>query len=235
MTWLERLSLRLRFGLWGQLRANHHPSFYLSHSQYGEDMIARDLLSDVARGTFVDVGAHHPVYYSNTYHFYRRGWRGLVVDAAPGTKELFDLLRPGDIAVEACLAAEGGGSVEYFLFNQPALNTTDPATAEANLSRPGVKLLRRHTMPTVPLDALLEQHLPGRTIDLLSIDIEGLDEEILASHDWERWRPRVVIVERDRLDPLKIAADSLVIRLGGLGYTVRGTCGPSLVLSSATS
>jgi FkbM family methyltransferase len=222
--------LRLRFGLWGRLRANHHPSFYLSHSQFGEDMVARDLLSDVSRGTFVDVGAHHPVYYSNTYHFYRRGWRGLNVDAAPGTKELFDLLRPGDINIEACVAATPGALVEYFLFNQPALNTTDPATAGATLRRPGVNLLERRAMQTVTLDMLLEQHLPAAKIDLLSIDVEGLDEQLLASHDWTRWRPRVVIFERAGLDAMQIGSDSLVLRLSELGYTVRGKCGPSLIL-----
>jgi FkbM family methyltransferase len=232
MNLLQRLSLRLRFGLWAPLRAGRHPSFHFSHSQFGEDMLARALLANVDRGVYVDIGAHHPVYYSNTYYFYRHGWRGLNVDAAPGTKALFDLLRGRDINVEACVADQANRAVVYFCFNQSALNTTDPATAEAHLKRPGVQLLERRTMTTVTLDSLLQRHLPGTKIDLLSIDVEGMDELILASHDWNRWRPTVVIVERHGAELTDLASDGLVQRLCGMGYRLQGKCGPSMVFGS---
>jgi len=231
MTSVDRLKLRLRFGVWAKLRANRHPSFYTSHSQFGEDMVARALLDDVGRGTFVDIGAHHPVYYSNTYYFYRRGWRGLNVDATPGARELFDLLRPRDINVEACVAREGGRTVELFEFNQPALNTTDPATAEARQRPNGVRLLARRAMQTVTLQSLLETYMRGATIDLLSIDVEGSDEQVLESNDWDRWRPRVLIFERHGLELEQIGSDLLLGRMRDRGYSVKAKCGPSLIMS----
>ncbi len=58
----------------------------LSYAQEGEDLVlARLFGNQVESGFFVDIGAHHPVRYSNTYYFYRRGWTGLNVDALPGT------------------------------------------------------------------------------------------------------------------------------------------------------
>src|SRR5271165_6778360 len=49
-------------------------------SQCGEDRIAARILSDVERGTYVDVGANDPINMSNTYHFYKRGWSGICIE-----------------------------------------------------------------------------------------------------------------------------------------------------------
>ena len=46
------------------------------------------------------------------------------------------------------------------------------------------------------LATLLERHLPaGHTIDFLTIDAEGMDMQVLRSNDWNRFRPRCVLVE----------------------------------------
>jgi FkbM family methyltransferase len=231
MSVLERLELRLRFRIWARLRANRYPSFYLSHSQFGEDMVARALLEDCSRGVYVDVGAHHPIYYSNTYHFYCRGWHGLNIDATPGFRQLCDILRPRDINIEACVAAEAGKNVELFEFNQPALNTVHSSIAETSARRDGVQLLRRHPMRTVTLTSLLERYLSGCRIDLMTIDVEGLDTEILQAHDWDRWRPRVLIFERQGLSADEVGSDDLVRRIRQVGYELKGKCGPSLIMS----
>jgi hypothetical protein len=41
-----------------------------SYSQEGEDLILRRIFNGQGAGFFVDVGAHHPKRYSNTYYFY---------------------------------------------------------------------------------------------------------------------------------------------------------------------
>lgn len=43
------------------------------------------LFNDSSSGIYVDIGAHHPFRFSNTYVFYKRGWRGINVDAMPGS------------------------------------------------------------------------------------------------------------------------------------------------------
>ena len=72
-----------------------------SYSQEGEDMLLDRFLEDRSVGFYVDVGAHHPKRFSNTYRLYCRGWRGLNIDANPGSMTLFQKLRPRDINVEA--------------------------------------------------------------------------------------------------------------------------------------
>jgi hypothetical protein len=48
----------------------------------------------------------------------------------------------------------------------------------------------------VDINSLLNKYVPkGKVIDLLSIDIEGLDLAILKSVDWKKYRPRYLVVE----------------------------------------
>ena len=57
----------------------------LCYSQEGEDMILGKIFSGQKHGFYVDVGAHHPLRFSNTYLFYLKGWRGINIDAMPGS------------------------------------------------------------------------------------------------------------------------------------------------------
>jgi hypothetical protein len=138
---LEKLALLCRFKLWARFRPSRHPSFYLSHSQFGEDMAVRALVGDRRSGTYVDIGAHHPVYCSNTYHFYCKGWRGLNVDAQPGSMEAFRVLRPGDINVEVAVGPTSGERLVFHRFDAPTLNTFDAAAAQEHVRTSRARLL----------------------------------------------------------------------------------------------
>jgi hypothetical protein len=218
--------------LWGGVRASVRPgaSFYVSHSQFGEDMLVRALLGERSRGFYVDVGAHHPIYYSNTYHFYCRGWRGLNVDARSGSMRAFARLRPRDINLEACLGVSSGQRVQFFLFDQPALNTCDPVMLEQAL-KSGARLTGQETLVTTTLRDCLERHVPeGVGVDFLSIDIEGLDEQILLQHDWQRRSPRVLVFESHGVALADVPELPVCRLLRPLGYEAVGKCGPSIVL-----
>lgn len=48
----------------------------------------------------------------------------------------------------------------------------------------------------VTLKKLFDDHLPKNiNIDLLDIDVEGLDIHVLKSNDWDTYRPSVILVE----------------------------------------
>src|SRR5689334_15261611 len=79
---------------------NCDPNASESYSQEGEDMILARVFENQKSGFYVDVGAHHPWRFSNTYMFYRRGWRGLNIDAMPDSMSRFRKARPRDINVE---------------------------------------------------------------------------------------------------------------------------------------
>lgn len=189
----------------------------LCYSQDGEDLILDRMLERQADGFYVDVGAHHPVRFSNTYLFYRRGWRGINIDAEPGSMRSFKKLRSRDINVE-CGVAGRGGVMTYFRFNEPALNTFDEGEARLKDKEP-YKLIERVDVPVRRLDDLLDQYMPlGQNIDFMTVDVEGKDQEVLASNDWERFRPRYILAETLRTDMLHLAECPVVKLLASVGY-----------------
>jgi FkbM family methyltransferase len=181
------------FGRW--LRDHIPIGGRLSYAQEGEDLVlARILGSNSSSGFFVDVGAHHPTRLSNTYYFYRRGWRGINVDALPGTASLFQRMRPRDVTVE-CGVGVKAGVMTYFVFNEPALNTFSEHEAHKKDRYP-YHIVTTLQIPVMTLTEILDKHLPiGMAIDFMTIDAEGFDHEIVCSNDWNRYRPRVVLVE----------------------------------------
>lgn len=190
----------------------------LCYSQDGEDLILERLLDGAASGFYVDVGAHHPGRFSNTYLFYRRGWRGINIDAQPGSMKPFNRLRPRDINIECGVAAEAGRLI-YYRFNEPALNTFDSAEAQRKNTGP-YRLIDTVEVEVQRLGVLLEQYLPqGQQIDFLSVDVEGKDEEVLRSNDWQRFRPRFVLAETLRTDMLRLSDCPVVRLLSEVGYT----------------
>ena len=189
----------------------------ICYGQDGEDLILNRLLDGQAQGFFVDVGAHHPVRFSNTYLFYKRGWRGINIDAMPGSMKKFDKVRPRDINIEYGVAGSSG-RLMYHRFNEPALNTFEAAEAERK-NKPPYQLIDTVIVAVDRLDALLQKHLPtGQQIDFLSVDVEGKVEEVLRSNDWMRFRPRFILAETLRTDMLSLGECPVVQFLRDVGY-----------------
>jgi FkbM family methyltransferase len=182
------------------------------YSQEGEDMILRRALKKRKHGFYVDVGAHHPFRFSNTYMLYKKGWRGINIDAMPGSMRLFDRYRPRDINLETAVA-ETPGKLIFYLFADPAVNTCDEQQAQESL-RQGVPLVEKKQLRSRRLEDILDQHLPAATpIDVMSVDVEGLDLQVLKSNDWTRYRPRLLLVERLDLPFPDLLEDELYLYL----------------------
>lgn len=190
----------------------------LCYGQDGEDLILNRLLEGQSVGFYVDVGAHHPVRFSNTYLFYQRGWRGINIDAMPGSMRKFKKIRPRDINIE-CGVAGTLGKLMYHRFNEPALNTFDAAEAERK-NKPPYQMVDIVEVAVERLDELLARHLPaGQQIDFLSVDVEGKDEEVLRSNDWNHYRPRYILAETLRTDMLNLTNCPVAQFLKSVGYT----------------
>jgi FkbM family methyltransferase len=167
----------------------------LSYSQEGEDRVLTRFLDGRKAGFYVDVGAHHPVRFSNTYLFYERGWRGINVEPSPGAIEAFHSLRHRDINVRSGVA-ENSGELIYYVFDDPALNTFDRDLMREREAKTPYRVVATSTVKVERLDKILAAHLPeGQAIDFMSVDVEGFDLQVLRSNDWSRYRPELVLVE----------------------------------------
>lgn len=166
-----------------------------SYSQEGEDMILRRIFNGKAIGFYVDVGAHHPTRFSNTYFFYKCGWCGINIEPNPEVSALFRSVRKRDVHVQLGVS-DSAGEITYHQFNEPALNTFDSESVKSSLARKQYHLKSTCRVPVERLDRIFDSYLPpGTSIDFLSIDVEGLDLMVLKSNDWRRYRPKCVLVE----------------------------------------
>lgn len=185
-----------------------------SYAQSGEDLIADFLFQaiGVTSPTYLDIGAHHPVYLNNTFRLYTHGCRGVCVDPDPTMAELFRRHRPRDAFLNVAVAPDAAGHADFYVMSEPMLSTLSRVEADETV-RSGKAVIRYVVaVPAVTADALLKEHFPGG-VDFLSIDIEGLDEAVLASVNWDVHRPLVVCAEaidfatrRQRTDLINLMA-----------------------------
>lgn len=192
---------------------------YSSFAQVGEDMILDRYFGEKKSGFYVDIGANHPYIYSNTYKFYLKGWRGINVDANPGTKRLFDSLRPKDINIQTGVSLIPG-ELDFYMFENNVFNTFDKQTAEGHCKEFSISVKEITKVQTMALTEILNTHLPlSQKIDFMSIDVEGLDMEVLRSNDWQKYKPEVLVVECVYADYEDIQNMETVIYLKQLGYS----------------
>ena len=166
-----------------------------SYGQEGEDLLLARIFNDGKPGTYVDVGAHHPFRFSNTYLFYQRGWHGINIDAMPGSMLPFHRHRRRDINLEMGIALQPH-ELRFHVFAEPALNTFDLQLAQERRQR-GYAINAEVMVKCVPLSDILGRHaiqFDGGN-SFLSVDVEGLDLEVLRSSDWALYRPSMVVVE----------------------------------------
>lgn len=166
-----------------------------SYSQEGEDLIIKRIFENKHFGFYVDVGAHHPKRFSNTYLFYKQGWRGINIEPRPGSKKLFDKFRKKDINIEAAIS-ESEEILTYFEFDDSALNSFDQNLSIERANKTKYKIIKKLHLKTYKLADILDIYLPaGQKIDFLSIDTEGFDIHILRSNNWEKYRPEIILCE----------------------------------------
>lgn len=189
-----------------------------SYSQEGEDMILRRIFERQEKGFYVDVGAHHPKRFSNTYYFYRKGWRGINIDAMPGSMRAFNKVRPRDINLEMAVSSKEEKLV-YYAFTDPAFNGLSKDLSLDRDGKDGNKIIFTKELETVSLQEVLGQHVPqGVPIDFLSVDVEGLDFDVLKSNNWSKYHAKVILAESAACSLEDVASLSIYDFLKQKGY-----------------
>lgn len=170
-----------------------NPFLQETYSQEGEDLIIRRLFPQ-KKGFYVDIGAFHPMLYSNTYLLYNKGWRGINVEPNFDNFLLFKKYRRNDINVFTGIH-KANRSFFYYTFEQPALNTFDGTISQKRVKE-GYPVKECIEIPCITLKELFNQYLDkNQEIDLLTIDVEGLEKEVLFSYDFDEIKPTCIIIE----------------------------------------
>lgn len=196
-----------------------------SWSQEGEDRVLERIFEGRPLGFYIDIGAHHPMRFSNTYLFYKKGWRGINIDAMPGSMDAFRKSRPRDTNIELGVARDEG-TLDYFIFNEPALNGFSQELSNSRSSANGTyKVIDVKKVKVLPLSKILEENsCEGKVIDFMSVDVEGLDFEVLSSNDWSRFRPTYVLAEMLGSSLSDLEHDEVALLMRKNGYEVFAKC-----------
>jgi FkbM family methyltransferase len=168
-----------------------------SYAQSGEDLIASVLLTDVLgirHPTYLDIGAHDPVLFSNTYLFYRTGSRGVCVEPDPDLLGRIRLIRRRDTCLNVGVGVGAARQAEFFVLSAKTLSTFSREEAEAQVRTGMYRIEKTLQIPLVPVNEIIERH-SSRCPDFVSLDTEGMDLEILRTFDFEKHRPLAVCVE----------------------------------------
>jgi FkbM family methyltransferase len=164
----------------------------LSYSQNLEDYHLSLAFAGQTTGTYIDVGAGHPIADNVSFWFYERGWQGIVVEPQPELAALYQRLRPRDLVV-CGLVGRYCGELDFHVVDRlHGLSTTSEELAQKTKAF-GVDY-RTVRMPVTTLAKLCERHDLG-SIDYLKIDVEGAEGEVLFGGDWKRFRPKVIVAE----------------------------------------
>ncbi|MCK5460340.1 FkbM family methyltransferase, partial [Candidatus Parcubacteria bacterium] len=68
-------------------------------------------------------------------------------------------------------------------------------------------------------EEVLDKNLPNNTnIDFLSIDVEGLDYQVLKSNNWQKYRPEIVLIEDLKKSLTDIFNSNITIFMQKQGY-----------------
>jgi len=164
-----------------------------TYAQHGDDLAMLNIFKrlGIEKPSYLDVGAYHPFDLSNTALLYERGSRGINVEPNQAQHALFVKHRPDDINLCVGVAPFVGRLPFHHVAADPGRFTFDVATATT------LGITRTVELPVLTLNDIVTYHASGIWPDLLSLDIEGLDIDVLRAADFINCPPRVVIVEAD--------------------------------------
>jgi FkbM family methyltransferase len=168
----------------------------ISYAQNKEDIYINWLLKGKKEGFYVDIGASDPVHYSATKFFYERGWQGINIEPIKRYVNLLNSERPRDINLMLGVAKEQGilDFREY-----PDADGLSSFSKEMQTQHSEIKFVD-YKVNVLPLIDILEMNLPSdQTIDFMKIDVEGYEYEVISSNDWERFRPKLLIIEANHI------------------------------------
>lgn len=113
----------------------------------------------------------------------------------PGSMKLFEKVRPRDINIEKPVS-DKKQVLTYYAFNEPALNGFSKELSEERNGKGNYFVEFTKDIETSTLEEILDNHLPmNQQIDFLSIDVEGLDFMVLKSNNFDKYKPKVILIE----------------------------------------
>lgn len=168
-----------------------------SFSQCGEDVIVDFIFKQmqIIKPSFLDIGANHPFIFNNTYFFYRMGCNGVSVEPHPALHQLLVRKRPKETQLNVGVSSGNFDELPFFVMSNLTLSTFSKVEA-LRYSESGLYWIQDVlNISLIPISDIFEKYFAGNAPDFISIDVEGMDTDIIKSIDFNKYRPLVICVE----------------------------------------
>lgn len=154
-------------------------------------------------GVFVEAGAYDGYTQSNTYWFERfRNWSGVLVEPLPEAARRARRNRPRSQVFQCALIPAGvpadpvtirNGGTMSVIAGPDGLDERDSEWVARGAAQAGENM-EEVTVPSRTLSDVLRE-AAVKTIDLLSLDVEGREVSVLRGLDLDEHHPRFILVE----------------------------------------
>jgi FkbM family methyltransferase len=188
-------------------------------AEHDVDRVVRDVFFPKTRdGTFVEVGAARPEYLSISASYRALGWKVIAIEPNPEFCAAHRAL--GHDVLEYAASDSETDDANFFVVDSNGAKYMGGKVSFESFSSLGIRgpfadlheTVKNNTkVKTIPvkvrkLDTILATHEPDlRTIDILSVDVEGWELNVMRGLTLKRYRPKVVILESVFNNPAYIA------------------------------
>lgn len=175
------------------------PTFY---GQCGEDYLCLSILRalatreglDLTQETYAEIGAFHPVAGSATYLLHRGlGMTGVLIEANPALLPELARHRPHDRLLHLCITPQPQDFATLHIAPKGELSSIDPDFLARFTGNPSEAPVEVVTVPALTLSELMAREF-ARAPLMMSIDLEGIDQAVIASYDFVK-RPFLIQIE----------------------------------------
>jgi FkbM family methyltransferase len=179
----------------------------ITYAQHQEDSLILELFDqlkhkiDFKNSVYVDIGANHPCDISNTYLFYRKGYHGIIIEPNLELLKLHQIFRKNDIQLGIGCSKQAK-VLKFNVSKTPVLSSFTESLLEENIDH-------IEYVPVMPVDLILEKIIEDRIVSLLSIDVEGINFEVLESSQKTLVKCAIICVEFDDEYEKKLINDFL--------------------------
>ncbi len=168
-----------------------------SYAQAGEDVVVNYLFTTLGinKPSYLEIGTNQPILHNNTYFFYNRGSKGVCIEPDIEMFETIKKARPNDTILNIGIGLHDNDSATFYLF-PGHLNAWSTFSAEEAIIREkesGLKA-KQVIVKLKTINNIIDQYF-DKCPNYISLDVEGLDLQILESLDFDRYRPDVICVE----------------------------------------
>jgi hypothetical protein len=187
-----------------------------TYSIEGTDLILKSILRYVAEGTYMDIGANHPIIYNNTYLSYTIGWTGLAIDGQAKFSSLWREKRPKDLFLN-CIVSDTEKEVVLNVFSNDSMASCDSETVFRYSQRFENRDIEKINSTSRTIFDVWSNQINGE-VHLMSIDIEGEELNAIKGANLVTFRPGVISVEIKNLSLYHPLKDPIVRALADSGY-----------------